>query len=162
MNYLAKDKKEDKKEPKNELLKPEDVGKKGLFAMFDEPRPLRLNLDAMAWLENNVIMTRALAPDVIFSSLRFTHFFKPTLRACLGMVHGEPRFKPEDVERFYEAYIENTGNRNDLEQILIEVYELATKNPTQLKREREEKEKAAKEAEEAKAKEKTEGHSGME
>lgn len=102
----------------------------GKYAMFDESRLLKLDLLAMIWIEENVIPGRAASIQTVINNLSRTGFLLPTLRAALGMVHGQPKVKAEEIQAIYDGFLQNTGNRADLEKLLNEVYEADTKNPT--------------------------------
>ena len=124
---------------KDETVKNDNTGKRGLYATFDESRFLRLDLAAQIWIEEHAVPGRAVPINVVIGGMNRTGFLSIVLRAALGMVHNEPRLKEEDVSDIYEAYIEKTGDRSDLEALLREVYELASRNPIKLAREKEEK-----------------------
>lgn len=119
-----------------EKSKEDLTGRKGITVMFDEPRFLRLDLLAVAWIEDNVLPGRALPIDVIMANLGRVGFLKVILQAALGLVHNEPKVKVDKIPEIFEAYIENTGDLEDLKKVLLEVYALFAKNPTKLAEEK--------------------------
>lgn len=102
-------------------------------------RFLRLDLDAMEWIEENVIPGKAVAINVVIGGMARTGFLKRVLQAALGIEKGKPVVSVDQVRDLYEAYIEKTGDRADLEKTLKDVYELAIKNPTRPKEPEEKK-----------------------
>lgn len=122
------------------------AGKREISAMFDEIRPLRLDIMSMSWIEDNVLAGRAAPIEQVMKNLGRIGFLRVVLQAALGMVHNAPRCKAEDIPAIFNGYIENTGNVEDLAVLLTEVYDLATKNPA--KRAEEKAKKEAKEMEE--------------
>jgi hypothetical protein len=131
---MIKEKEKEKKETIED--KADLTGRKGITVMFDEPRFLRLDLLGVAWIEDNVLPGRALPIDVIMSNLGRIGFLKVILQAALGLVHNEPKVKADKIPEIFEAYIENTGDLEDLKKVLQEVYSLFAKNPTKMAEER--------------------------
>ena len=109
-------------------------GKRGLFAYFDQERQLRFTLGAMEWLEQAVEQGRVVSCELITQQLWRSQYLKAALRASLGMdpTTKGPIVKEEDLEHLYEAYIEKSGDRTDLENLVRDAYRMATKNPTKL------------------------------
>lgn len=129
------------KEPEKEDL----AGRKGITVTFDEARFLRLEFLAINWIEDNAVPGRLLPIEAIMANITRVGILKVVLQAALGLVHNEPRVKASEIPNLVEAYIENTGDLEDLQQTLRDVYDLFRKNPMKL---------AAKMAEEKVAREK--------
>ena len=123
-------------------LSTELAGKREISAMFDEIRPLRLDIMSMTWIEDNALAGRAAPIEEIIKHLDRMGFLSVVLRGALGMVHNKPTHSVEEVSDIFNGYIENTGDVSDLAALLKEVYDLATKNPAKRA-----EEKAKKEAE---------------
>jgi hypothetical protein len=115
------------------------VGKKGMGAQFDETRLLRMDLASMEWIEENALSGRAIAINVVMNNINRTKFLKTVLRAVLGMKDNAPIVPDDQIQAIYDGYIEKTGSREDLEKLLIDVYELAIKNPMKSKKAKEAK-----------------------
>lgn len=123
-------------------LSTELAGKREISAMFDEIRPLRLDIMSMSWIEDNTLFKQAAPIEEIIKRLDRVGFLRVVLQGALGIVHGKPTHSVEEVSNIFDGYIENTGDVSDLATLLKEVYDLATKNPAKRA-----EEKAKKEAE---------------
>jgi hypothetical protein len=112
----------------------ENAGKRGVYVQFDEKRLLRLDLDSMEWIENNVFTAIALPIRTIIDNIGRIGFTRVVLRGALGVKNEngilKPIFTSEQITEFINKYITDTGDLEDLQKALTDAYEMATKNPT--------------------------------
>jgi hypothetical protein len=116
-----------------------DIGKRSIFVEMDRPRELVYTLPAMRamedlahrWAKKSEV---AIPGGLISSSTIMNNLNNDSLFgiALWGALRKEsPQMKMEEVDAVYEAYLEKTGDRSELVDILLEAYARA-KNPRYL------------------------------
>jgi hypothetical protein len=134
-----------------------DLGKRGITVEMDRPRELVYNLGAFRamedlahrWAKKNQIPIRdivgpeiipagllgnprpimnpaVIGSHIIFNNLGDDSFLSMALWGALR--YENPKISVEEADAIYEAFIEKTGDRQDLVDILLEAYARA-KNP---------------------------------
>jgi hypothetical protein len=116
-----------------------DIGKRGITVEMDRPRELCYSLGAMRAMEDLAhrwakkseltIPGGAISSAWIMGNLGNDSLFGIALWGALRK--ESPQMKMEEVDSIYEAYLEKTGDRSELVDILLEAYARA-KNPRRL------------------------------
>jgi hypothetical protein len=115
------------------------VGRNGISAMFDKERTLKLTLDAEEKIEKKFsadgrVFGVAFLLTGWVSTTRLRGILLEMLNA--GRPDGSNLIQDSEIQAIYEGYIDNTGHREDLVQLMRDVHEGATKNPTKFQKEK--------------------------
>ena len=116
-----------------------DIGKRGITVEMDKPRELCYTLGAMRAMEDLAYRWAkkselTIPGGLISSSWIMNNLGNDSLFgiALWGALRKEsPQMKMEEVDAIYEAFLERTGDRSELIDILLEAYARA-KNPRYL------------------------------
>jgi hypothetical protein len=116
-----------------------DIGKRGITVEMDEPRELIYNIGAMRAMEDLAhrwakksevtIPGGLISASTIMNNLNNDTLFSIALWGALRK--EAPKLKMEEIDTIYEDYLEKTGDRSELIDILLEAYARA-KNPRYL------------------------------
>jgi hypothetical protein len=128
------------------------VGRNGATVMFDRERTLKLTLGGMDRIEQKFAADgRIVSVQGLLIGWVPTDRLKFILLEMLngGREKGAQPVKEDDLEAIYDGYIENTGHREDLAKLMMDVYLAATKNPIKFRKEKIQETKEAKVKEKA-------------
>lgn len=117
-----------------------DIGKRGITVEMDRPRELVYTLGALRamedlahrWAKKSDIQVPGgiISTGLIMSNLGNDSLLSIALWGALRK--EEPKLKLEEVDGIYEAFLERTGDRQDLVEILLDAYARA-RNPRYFK-----------------------------